>query len=236
MDNIIQNLSQIISTNSLFIPIMFVASFCAGIIASLSPCSLGILPLIIGYVGGYSKEGNKKLFLQMISFSFGLSIILSIIGVLCALTGRAFASFASPIFLLLFASILVILGLNLVGIIDINFPSFVKKMPQNKTGSIFVVPFIVGCLFALAASPCSSPLLATIMAVSTVSNSVLFSILLLFFFAMGQCVIIILIALFASILKHTSTFAKYSHILMKISGIIIFIAGCFVYYLVFSNI
>lgn len=236
MDNLIQNLSHITSTNSLFIPIMFLASFCAGVIASLAPCSLGILPLIIGYVGGYSKEGNKKLFLQMISFSFGLSVILSIIGILCALTGRAFASFASPILLLLFGSILVILGLNLVGIIDINFPSIVKKMPQNKSGSIFIVPFVVGCLFALAASPCSSPLLASIMAIATVSNNILFSILLLFFFAMGQCAIIILIALFASTLKHTSTFAKYSHILMKISGIIILIAGCFVYYLVFSNI
>lgn len=236
MDNILQVISQFAMTNSLFIPLMFLVAFLAGILASLSPCSLGILPLIIGYVGGYSKEGNKKLFIQMISFSIGLSFVLSIIGVLCAITGRAFASFASPVLILIFASVLIILGLNLLGLIDIKFPVFVKKMPQNKTGGLFVLPFVVGCFFALAASPCSSPLLASIMAIATISNNILFSILLLFFFALGQCVIIIFVALFASTLKHTSIFVKYSSVLMKTSGIILIIAGAFVLYLVFSNI
>ena len=61
MDNIIQIITSYSQTNSLFAPLMFIGSFLAGILASLSPCSLGILPLIIGYVGGYSKESNKKL-------------------------------------------------------------------------------------------------------------------------------------------------------------------------------
>lgn len=236
MDNIIQIISSYSQTNSLFAPLMFIGSFLAGILASLSPCSLGILPLIIGYVGGYSKESNKKLFIQMISFSLGLSFVLSIIGVICAISGRAFISIASPVVILLFASIIIVLGLNLLGILDIHFPAIVKKMPQNKSGGLFVFPFLVGIFFALAASPCSSPILASIMAIATISSSIIFSIILLFSFALGQCVIIIIFAMFTSILKHSEFFAKFSSILIKFSGLLLILAGFYIFYIIFSNI
>lgn len=236
MDNLIQAFTLYSSGNGIMLPLLLVIAFFSGILASISPCSLGILPLIVGYVGGYSKEGNKKLFIQMLSFSIGLSLVLSIIGVICALTGRAFTTFASPVVLLVFASVIVIMGLNLLGIIDIQFPAIIKKMPQNKSGSIFVFPFLVGAFFALASSPCSSPILASIMAIATISGSILFSIGLLFSFALGQCIIIIFFALFTSTLKHTGSLAKYSEILMKASGVLLVLTGAAIYYAVFSSI
>lgn len=236
MDNLLQTFTAYSTGNSFMLPLLLLIAFFSGILASISPCSLGILPLIIGYVGGYSKEGNKKLFIQMLSFSVGLSLVLSVIGVICALTGRAFTTFASPILILLFASVIVIMGLNLLGILDIQFPAIVKKMPQNKNGSLFVFPFLVGAFFALASSPCSSPILASIMAIATISGSLLFSISLLFSFALGQCVIIIFFALFTSTLKKTSALAKYTQVLLKASGILLILAGLAIYYAVFSSI
>ncbi len=237
MDNSIVNFFSLYSSgNSFILPLLLTAAFFAGILSSLSPCSLGILPLIIGYVGGYCEKGNKKLFIQMLSFSLGLSVILSIIGVICAITGRAFTSFASPVVILLFASVIIILGLNLLGLIEINFPAVIKKMPQNKTGGLFIFPFTVGAFFALASSPCSSPILASIMAVATISGNLLFSVALLFCFAIGQCVIIIFFALFTSTLKHTNALAKYSSIVMKASGILLIITGLVIYYSIFNGI
>ena len=131
MNNLIETFNLYSSGNNILLPIILIISFLSGILASLSPCSLGILPLIIGYVGGYSKGNNKKLLIQMLSFSVGLSLVLSIIGVVCALTGRAFTSFASPIIILIFASVITIMGLNLLGVIEINFPSIIKKMPEK---------------------------------------------------------------------------------------------------------
>ncbi len=236
MDNLIQTFSAYSAGNNFVLPIILIIAFFAGILSSLSPCSLGILPLIIGYVGGYSKETNKKLFIQMLSFSLGLSLVLSIIGILCAITGRAFTSIASPIIIIIFASIILIMGLNLVGFLDIQFPTIIKKMPQNKTGSIFLYPFLIGTFFALASSPCSSPILASIMALATISNNLIFSIALLFSFAIGQCVIIIVFAMFTSILKNRGSFAKYSEILMKASGILLILTALAIFYTIFSNI
>lgn len=51
--------------------LMFLASFIGGVVASISPCSLSILPLIIGYVGGYSEQKPLKTFVQMIFFVIG---------------------------------------------------------------------------------------------------------------------------------------------------------------------
>lgn len=236
MDSLVQIFSGYTSGNSYILPILLGVSFFAGILSSLSPCSLGMLPLIVGYVGGYSKEDNKKLLIQMLSFSLGLSLVLSIIGVICALTGRAFTSFASPILILIFSSLIIILGLNLIGFIEIQFPTIIKKMPQNKSGSLFIFPFLVGTFFALASSPCSSPILASIMAVATISSNILFSISLLFFFALGQCLIVIFFALFTSTLKHMNSLAKYSSILMKASGYILILTGLYIFYSIFRNI
>ncbi len=236
MDNLLQAFSVYSAGNSFVMPLLLVIAFFAGVLSSLSPCSLGMLPLIIGYVGGYSKQGNKKLFIQMISFSLGLSVVLSIIGVICALSGRAFTGFASPVVILIFASVIIILGLNLVGFLDFQFPAIIKKMPQNKTGGLFLLPFLVGTFFALAASPCSSPILASIMAIATISSNIFFSIALLFCFALGQCIIVIAFALFTSTLKHMNSLAKYSNILMNASGVILILTGLFIFYSIFRNI
>ena len=41
--------------------IFLAAAFLGGVIASLSPCSLGVLPIIAAYVGGYGEKTTAKL-------------------------------------------------------------------------------------------------------------------------------------------------------------------------------
>ena len=236
MNNLIEVFSSYSQGSSIMIPVMIFISFIAGIIASLSPCSLGILPLVIGYVGGYSKSDNKRLLIQMVFFSLGLSSVLSVIGVICAITGRAFISIAAPPVILVFASIILILGLNLTGILDIQFPTVIKKIPQNKNNGLVVFPFLIGLIFALASSPCASPILASIMAFAAVSTNILFSTSLLFSFALGQCIIVIIFAMFTQTVKHRSIIAKYSEILIKISGILLISTGLYIYYTIFSSL
>ena len=48
------SLNQIFSNSETAWYLLFLASFLGGVLASISPCSLAMLPLIVGYVGGYS--------------------------------------------------------------------------------------------------------------------------------------------------------------------------------------
>ena len=62
--------------------ILLLISFLGGVVASLSPCSIAIIPLIMGYVLGFSNQGVGKTFLQLLFFVFGSSVVFSIIGIM----------------------------------------------------------------------------------------------------------------------------------------------------------
>ena len=183
--------------------LIFIAiSFFGGLLASISPCSLAMLPVVIGYIGGYGDNDNKKIFWQLMSFILGSAIVFSVIGVICAITGQVFKSFAGDYFILLIASLLFALGLNLIGILDLNFPTLVNKIPQNKNNSKFIYPLILGAIFAIAGTPCSTPILAGIMGFASITNSIILSIIMLFAFALGQGVILVVAGMFTNIIKN----------------------------------
>ena len=96
------------------LPVLFALSFFGGLVASISPCSLAMLPIIVGYVGGYSDEKPVKTFVQMLFFVFGTAIVFSIIGIICAITGKVFISFAGGYFGIFLAGIIMVMGLKLI--------------------------------------------------------------------------------------------------------------------------
>lgn len=232
MQDYISLITEYIQSSNMPILIILV-SFIGGVIASLSPCSLGILPIIIGYVGGYSHEKNFRLFVQLLSFSVGVALLLTIVGIICALTGKAFAGVASPIWILLLASIIMISGLHLLGFIEINFPTIIKKFPQGDSTSLFVYPALMGIVFGVAASPCASPILATVLAMASISANILFAALLLFAFALGQSLIVIICGLFTSVLKNLKSMSNLSEFLLKFSGFLFVLAALYIYYKIF---
>lgn len=210
-------------------------SFLGGILASVSPCSLGILPIIVGYIGGYDKEDVKTTFVQMFFFVLGMSAVLSIIGLLCAISGKVVSAVMGPYGVLLLTSFILLMGLNLIGAVEINVPVFIKQFPQNKNNNIILYPFLIGALFALAASPCSTPILASVMAVASISANMLFAIALLFAFALGQGVIIIVAGVFTGVIKNLKSFAAFSEVFLKICGVLLILAALFMYYKVFAR-
>lgn len=231
MDNLIQAFSN---TNQTAWYILLLASFLGGIIASLSPCSLAMLPLIVGYVGGYSKESPFRTFLQLCCFILGTAIVFTIIGIACALTGRVFASALGGYFTLIMASILLIMGLKLLNILDFEFPVIIKNMPNNSTNSIFLYPILLGITFALVGTPCSTPILAGIMAFAAIGKNLLLAIIMLFLFAIGQGVILIVAGLFTSSLKNLRALSSFTEILLKISGFLLILVSIFLYWKTFS--
>lgn len=214
--------------------IMLAVSFLGGLLASISPCSLAMLPIIIGYVGGYSKENPAKIFLQMLFFVLGSSIVFATLGIICAVTGKVFVSFAPVYFILLLASLLLVMGLNVVGILDFNMPVIIKQMPQSTGKNMILFPILIGAVFAIAGTPCSTPILAGIMAFASMSTNILDAVLMLFMFSLGQGLILIIAGVFTSSLKGFKNFAHVSEILLKLSGVLLILSALYIYYKIFS--
>ncbi len=216
------------------LPLLFWLSFLGGVVASISPCSLAMIPLIVGYIGGYSNERSSgKTFLQMLFFVFGTSVVFSVIGIICALTGKVFVSFAGGYFGLVLASLVLVMGLKLVGILDFDLPVMIKEMPRNNGTNTFLYPLILGAVFALAGTPCSTPILAAIMAFASLSASLAQSVIMLFLFALGQGLILIFAGVLTSKLKNWKGFYKFSDMLLKVSGVLLILAALYIFYKIF---
>ena len=214
--------------------LMFAASFIGGVIASISPCSLAMLPLIIGYVGGCSKETPVRTAIQLTSFILGTAIVFTIIGVICAITGTVFASVFGGYFTLIMASLLLVIGLKIIEVLDFEIPTIIRTMPTTQTSSLVIYPILLGIAFALAGTPCSTPILAGIMVFAAMGKNIIASVIMLFLFAIGQGLILVIAGLFTSSVKNMKQFSSITDKLIKLSGWLIIAVSLYLYYKVFS--
>ncbi len=228
-----ENLNALFSSQT-SIYILFAASFLGGLISSISPCSLSMLPLIIGYVGGYSDEKPAKTLVQMMFFVIGASIVFSIIGAICAITGKIFVG--NPYFMLIVASIILIMGLQILEIIDFQLPVLIKEIPKNNFNNEFLYPILLGAVFAIIGTPCSTPILASIMGIASISAKLSSAIVMLFLFSLGQGLIFILAGFLTSKLKNSGgAFYNISEKIMKSSGVLLILVALYIYYRIFST-
>jgi cytochrome c-type biogenesis protein len=213
---------------------LLLLAFIGGIVSSLSPCSLGLLPIIVGFVGSAKDNTWKKSAVQISFFVFGLSLVLTVFGIISAVAGQAYGSQAGPLWGLIMASFILIMGLSLMEVIEVPMPTVIKKMPQNKNNSVIIYPIILGGAFAFASSPCSTPILAGIMAYASIKANVLLGGLLLLLYSLGQGVILIIAALFTSLFKKVLAVKTFSGHMMKVSGVILIISSLFIYLKIFG--
>lgn len=228
-----ENLTQLFSSQtSIFL--LFGASFLGGLISSISPCSLSMLPLIIGYIGGFSEEKPLKTLVQMIFFVIGTGIVFSIIGAICAITGKMFVG--NPYFALIVASIIMIMALKILGVIEFELPVMIKEIPQNKANNEFLYPILLGAVFALIGTPCSTPILASIMAFASISAKISQAILMLFLFSIGQGLIFIVAGFITSKVKTNPKFYEFSEKIMKFSGFLLLLVSLYIFYKIFGAV
>ena len=234
MNNLETFFAQYINTNNAPV-IMLMFSFLGGVLASILPCNLAMLPLITGYVAGQGKNKTSVVFIQMVFMVLGMSVVFSAIGVFCALTGTVLGSLGGAYFILIMSSIILIIGLKLTGLLDFEFPVLIKKIPQNEGNSLILYPFLLGVLFAIAGSPCSTPVLAAIKAYSVLSSKILLPVLMLFMFALGQGLILIIAAVFTSEIKKFTEVSRFSEWIVKAGGLLLILTSLILYLKVFNR-
>ena len=193
-----------------------------------------MLPLIIGYVGGYSKENPLKTLLQMIIFVIGSGIVFAVIGGICAFTGKLFVG--NPYFTLIVASLILIMGLKILDVIDFELPVIIKEIPQNKFNNEVLCPLLLGAVFALIGTPCSTPILASIMGFASISAKVSQAVIMLFLFSIGQGLILIIAGFLTSKLKTGKNVYKVSEGILKFSGALLVLVALYIFYKIFSGV
>jgi cytochrome c-type biogenesis protein len=202
--------------------ILMPLAFMGGLIASVSPCILALLPLNLSYIGTRNITSRRDAFVKAGLFVLGNVIILGLFGLVSSFAGAVMVEYRGHINVVVGAIILV-MGFGLLGWIKIPLPQI------NVDGSNFG-PLGVGLTFALVSSPCASPVLFAVLAAAGASGSQLLAVLTMASYAFGYTIIIFLASLLTGFAKQAKLLLEYSEGITKFGSAALILAG--IYYLV----
>ena len=166
----------------------------AGLLSVLSPCVFPLIPGCISYVSGKSLNEllvEKKVNITpIILFTVGFSIIFIAFGATSSLIGKILLN--NSIELRIFSGLIIILfSLQIIGIINLNFLNFEKRLDTKKSANVFS-SVLVGMAFGFGWTPCIGPILGSILALAAVEQTLLKAVLLLLFYSLGLAIPFIL--------------------------------------------
>lgn len=228
MGELLSNFSNLISNN---VYIALVVSFLAGIVSSFSPCILSTLPLVIGYVGESGAMDKKVAFKYSVFFSIGVVVTFTALGVTFSLIGK-FMNITGKWWYLVLGVIMLLVGLQLLAVIG-NYDK-ACKIPNRRKG--FWGAFFLGILGGALSSPCSTPVLAAILAFVAQKGNVILGALMLLLYSIGHSVLIIIAGTSVGLVQQLSMSNKSmeaGRILKIVLGILVIIMGLYSLYLGF---
>lgn len=214
-------------------PTTLAVVFLGGLLTSLGPCSLSLLPVTLAYLAGFSgssaEQGRPQSSLQAawlrsISFAGGIVMSLVLLGLLSGLLGRIYGQIPGLIPTGV-AVLALLMGLNLLGLLPLRLPAGPDPDRWRQRVPAALGPMAAGLAFGLAASPCTTPVLAVLLAWIGRSGSAALGMLLLACFGAGQVLPLLLAGSLAAALPVLLALRPLSRWIPSLSGALLVALG-----------
>jgi len=200
--------------------------FLAGLLTSLTPCMLSMLPITIGYIGGYETQTRLQAAAQSTWFALGLATTLAGLGIVAAVVGKIYGQIGLGLPIVV-SAIAILMGLNLLEALPLRLPSVGGLEWISKDLPPGVRAYFIGLTFGLVASPCSTPVLASILAwISATKDPVVGSVLLLSY-TVGYAAPLVLAGTFTASIKRLLELRRWSGWITPASGALLVGFGVF---------
>ena len=208
--------------------IEFFVAFGAGLISFLSPCVLPLIPGYISFISGASLNElleNKKInIFPLILFTLGFSFVFIMFGAAASYLGQVLLQ-NSQTLRVIAGLIIIVFSLQLIGVVNIDFLNFEKKVYTKKNNNIWF-SFIVGMAFGFGWTPCIGPILGSILALASTEETIFKAIILLSFYSLGLAIPFILSGYWMQrFLMFSKNFRKNINLISKTGGIILLVTG-----------
>lgn len=202
--------------------ILLPLAFLGGVIASISPCILALLPVNLSYIGTLKIESRWDAFSKAGLFVLGAVTILSLFGLVSSFAGAVMVEYRGYINIVV-GLIMAVMGLWLLGVIKLPLPQMNLNLPQAG-------PYGVGLTFALVSSPCASPVLFAVLAAAAATGSQVLGTLTMVSYALGYTILIFLASLFTGLAKQSRNLLQHSETIIRLGSVALMATGA--YYLV----
>ena len=229
IDNWLDTLSVMIQGSLWVAPLL---ALLAGILTSVTPCSLSSIPLVIGYVGGGGSDDPKKTFRLSFIFALGMAFTFTALGTVAALLGRIAGGSGSWWYIAL-GILMVMMSLQIFGIYNF-IPANYLMNKNTRTG--YLGAFITGILGGVFSSPCATPVLVVLLGVVAKSGNIPWGIFLLLLYSAGNTALVLIAGTFVGFVNMITSSGKYglfSTILKYTMGIGVLVIAFYMFYLGF---
>lgn len=196
-------------------------AFIGGVLASVSPCILALLPVNLSYIGTLEIKSRWDALTKAGLFVLGAVTILSLFGLVSSFAGAVMVDYRGYINIVV-GLIMGVMGLWLMGVVNLPLPQMNLNLPQAG-------PYGVGLTFALVSSPCASPVLFAVLAAAAASGSQVLGTLTMVSYALGYTILIFLASLFTGLAKQSRSLLKHSEGIIRFGSLALILTG--VYYL-----
>lgn len=179
-ENILKAGQETLSTAT---KVSLLVAFIGGILGFFTPCTIGVLPAYFAY----SFETRKELVKATFFFFLGMATVTVPIGFLMAAAG---SYIRRPTLALTAGIILLLLGMMLILGKGFKLVSIKNTAKRNNLGV-----YIFGLLFAIGFTPCSGPILASIIVLSSITTK-LYAALMFVVYSLGTTLPLFVLSLF----------------------------------------
>jgi len=214
----------IMQTGSL---VVYLLVFLGGIVTSIGPCNVAMIPLIVGYVGGSTNLSRARSFALSLAFAVGLAITFMLLGVAATLVGGLIGG-TSRVWYYGVAGVCFVIGLQMLGVLSLPMPQWFGRLRERVGLKGVPGALALGLVSGLVASQCATPVLAAILTyVMAQQAALVYGAALLFVYALGRGVPIVLTGTFTGALKRLRSLGRWSGLIEKASGVIVVGVGLY---------
>ena len=161
---------------------------------------------------------------RSLSFAGGIVLSLVLLGLASGLLGHLYGSLPTQVPLLV-AVVAVVMGLNLLGLLRFPLPAGPDPDRWRRLVPAPLAPLAAGLAFGLAATPCTTPVLAVLLTWMAQSGRPLTGMLLLTAFGAGQVVPLLVAGTAAASLPTLLGLRRIGQWIPPISGVVLLTTG-----------
>jgi cytochrome c-type biogenesis protein len=216
------------------------AAFTAGLLSFISPCVLPLVPSYLSYITGLSVENlanaeervrfQSVIILNSLLFIAGFSAVFIAFGASASLIGQVLYEY-QDVLRKVGGILIIIFGLYLLGILKLKFFMTERRLMEFKVRPVgYLGSFLIGTAFAAGWTPCVGPVLGTILAYASTTDSMSSGVMLLSFYSLGLGLPFFLTALgMDSFLSYFKSWRTYLGGVSFVSGGLLVLVGVMIY-------